>query len=294
MPRFATPEHLCASLELTVGSVRVVASDRADTVVTVVPSRDGQAIDLEAAEQTRVEHEPGRIVVVMPKAHGLGRYLSKRYGSVDVTLELPEGSDLRVVAGVGEVRAEGRLGDVDIRSGLGDVVVDRVQAVRVKTHGEVVVGSAGGHAELTGAGEVRVGEVDGSAAVKNTNGRIWVGAVHGSVHANSANGDVVVDRAEGDVIAKTANGHVRVGEVVRDQVRLDTAYGDVEVGVRGGSAAWLDVSTKTGNVHRDLDAAGQPEPAQDTVRIRARTAFGDIVVRRADGTASTPTPGGTT
>ena len=48
-----------------------------------------------------------------------------------------------------------------------------------------------------------------------------------------------------------------------------------------GVAAWLDLDTSFGTVHNDLDAADGPAPGEDTVEVRARTAFGDITVRRA-------------
>ena len=77
-----------------------------------------------------------------------------------------------------------------------------------------------------------------------------------------------------------ADGDVRVGEVVRGTVVLETKVGDLEVGIREGTAAWLDVSAMAGKVHNALDAVGVPEPSAETVDVRARTSFGDVVIRR--------------
>jgi hypothetical protein len=71
-----------------------------------------------------------------------------------------------------------------------------------------------------------------------------------------------------------------VGEVVRSSVVLETQLGDLEVGIREGTAAWLDVSARAGKVHNALDAADAPEPSADTVEVRARTSVGDVVIRR--------------
>lgn len=57
--------------------------------------------------------------------------------------------------------------------------------------------------------------------------------------------------------------------------------GDVEVGIRAGTAAWLDVSSGAGTVHNALDSASGPEQSDETVQIRAHTAYGDIVLRRS-------------
>jgi hypothetical protein len=65
---------------------------------------------------------------------------------------------------------------------------------------------------------------------------------------------------------------------------VETKVGDLEVGIREGTAAWLDVSAGVGQVHNALDTADAPEPSAETVEVRARTSFGDIVIRRASGT----------
>jgi hypothetical protein len=92
---------------------------------------------------------------------------------------------------------------------------------------------------------------------------------------------VVVDRARATVAAKSANGDVRLDAIERGRIVAETARGTVDVGIRVGVAAWLDLNTAFGTVRNDLDAAGRPEPGDDAVDVRARTAFGDISVHRA-------------
>ena len=62
---------------------------------------------------------------------------------------------------------------------------------------------------------------------------------------------------------------------------LETHAGDVAVGIRAGTAAWLDVRSLTGSVLNSLDAADEPEPSAPTVEVRARTTVGDVAIRRA-------------
>ena len=145
------------------------------------------------------------------------------------------------------------------------------------------MGRVSGRGEITGSGQVRVGEIDGPAVIKNLNGVTWVGEVKGDLRCNAANGDITVDRALGAVIAKSANGAVRIGEVVRGSVELRTSYGELEVGVRQGTAALLDVRSQFGRVVNLLAASSGPEPSDQTVEVLARTSFGDIVVRRSTG-----------
>ena len=105
---------------------------------------------------------------------------------------------------------------------------------------------------------MRIGSVDGTAAVKNSNGDTWIGEVTGDARVSAANGAISVDRAHAGIVAKTANGDVRLGEVARGAVVAQSAMGTVEVGIHEGVAAWLDLDTKFGQVHNDLDASERP------------------------------------
>jgi DUF4097 and DUF4098 domain-containing protein YvlB len=128
---------------------------------------------------------------------------------------------------------------------------------------------------------VRIDHIDGAAVVKNSNGDTWIGQVTGNLQVNAANGRISVDRASEAVAAKSANGDVRLGEVAHGAVLAQTAFGKVEIGIRDGVAAWLDLNTRYGRVHNDLDAAERPGPGEDAVEIRARTSFGDITINRS-------------
>ncbi len=132
----------------------------------------------------------------------------------------------------------------------------------------------------TGTGAVAIGSVDGAAVVRNSNGDTWIGEVTGDVRVSAANGTITIDRAAAAATAKTANGDVRLGEVARGAVLAETAAGKIEVGVRDGVAAWLDLKTGFGNVHNDLQASDRPAPDEEAVDVRARTPYGDITIRR--------------
>ena len=136
----------------------------------------------------------------------------------------------------------------------------------------------------TASGRLRIGEIDGSAVIKNSNGDCWVGDVHGDLRINAANGDIAVERARGSVDAATANGDVRVGDVARGSASLKTALGQIEVGVHAGSAARFDAHTSMGRVRNEMGAADQPGAGDERVEVRARTSFGDILITARRGT----------
>ena len=184
--------------------------------------------------------------------------------------------------GVGDVHCDGRLGDCRIKTGLGHIRLDAADTLHLRSGaGDISVDRAAGRVEVTtGSGDVRLGELDHSAVVKNSNGDTWVGVAGDDVRLSAANGSIAVDLAQGGVAAKSANGDVRLGEVVRGSVVLETKIGDVEVGIREGTAAWLDVSSRFGRVHNALDAADAPDASAETVEVRARTSVGEVVIRR--------------
>jgi hypothetical protein len=282
MPTFDTPEPISVTVEFGVGDLRIVASDRTDTMVEVRPSDPAKKADVTAAEQTRVEFAGGRLLIKAPK--NWRQYTFRGGGeSVDVQVELPAGSQLRGETGVAALRCRGRLGECRFKTGIGDIQLDRAGAVQLRTGvGDITVERAGGDAELTtGSGSLRIDGIDGTAVVKNSNGDTWIGRVAGDLRVNAANGRITVEQASGAVAAKSANGDVRLGEVAHGAVLAQTGFGKVEIGIRDGVAAWLDLNTRYGTVRNDLDTADRPGAGEEAVEVRARTAFGDIAIHRS-------------
>ncbi|QUH03252.1 DUF4097 family beta strand repeat protein [Saccharopolyspora erythraea] len=278
MPVFSTPEPISATVDIVLGTARIVASDRTDTVVEVRPSRAGNSADVKAAEQTRVEFSNGVLLVKAPKQYGF----FTRAGSIDVVVELPAGSDLRAEAAAGKFQCEGRFGEGRIATASGDIRIEEGRTLRLETSsGDIAVERAVGHTKVTGAGDLRIREIDGTAEIKNIAGQTWVGDVSGDVRLSSAAGDIVVDRAGSGVRAKTASGDIRLGEVVRGSVTLETASGELEVGIGQGTAAWLDTTSMAGTVRNHMAESDGPGRSDETVEVRARTFHGDIVIRRA-------------
>ncbi|MEU6113333.1 DUF4097 family beta strand repeat-containing protein [Streptomyces sp. NPDC047117] len=281
MPSFDTPEPISATAHVEAGSIRFTAGDRPDTVVEVRPRDAKRDQDVRAADQTEVTYASGVLTVKTPKQ----RSLFGRTGTVDVAVELPTGSRVEMTGAWAQVLGEGRLGEVHVKTSSGDVRLDTTGPLRLTaSHGSITVDRIEGAAEITtSSGSLRVGTVDGSAVLKNSHGTTAVGAATGHLRVSGAHGDIDIARAESSVVATTAHGTVRVGDVARGTVQLETSYGAIEVGIREGTAAWLDVSSGSGQVRNTLAAAESPEKSEDTVEVRARTRHGNIDVLRARG-----------
>jgi hypothetical protein len=280
MPTFDTPDPITATVHVVAGDVRVSAGDRAITSVTVEPTDGSNDEDRKAAELTRVEYTDGQLLIRAPK---LRSWLPRSTGgSIDVTIQLPAGSRVQGSSGLADFACDGPLGECRIKTGIGAIRLEEAGRLSLRTGiGDISVNRATGHAELTaGSGEVRVRALESSAVIKNSNGDTWVGLAGGDLRVSAANGRISIEQARANVVAKSANGDVRLGEAVRSAVVLESKLGDLEVGIPEGTAAWLDVRAIAGRVHNTLEATEAPEASAETVEVRARTAAGDVVIKR--------------
>lgn len=280
MPTFPTPEPVALFVRFDAGRLAVTASAHTETSVDVRPTRPGSDIDAEYADLTVVEHLDGRIRVVAPD-------WSRRLGrtpSIDVTVDLPLQSSVTATVAGADVTLAGELSTVAVTTASGDVTVAHAGDCTITVaSGDVLCEHATGNLVVKSAsGDVRYVDVDGSVTVTTASGDVvGGGTVGGDVEVRSASGDVSVGPVGGSATVRTASGDVRVAAVRRGTVETDTASGDITVGVVEGSAAWLDVTSLTGDVTMTLDQSGPPAEGTDVVSIHARSLSGDIAVRRA-------------
>jgi DUF4097 and DUF4098 domain-containing protein YvlB len=284
---FDTPSPIAVTLDLYAADVRFVVGDRIDTIVEVSPSDPDKAADVRAAENTRVEYDDATRTLSVVSRKPRNRFVnfsSKRPESADILVQLPAGSDVRGEADFGDFHSDCTLGTVVFRTDLGAVRLAQTGPVNLRSGlGEITVTSVAGSAEVhNSSGEIRLGAVDGTADVTASNGTIRLGVVTGPLTVKATNGPVSVDRALSDVTVANSNGEVRIGEVVRGKVNAASKNGRVEVGVREGSAAWLELNTGVGRVYNELASADAPQDDEpgDKVEIHASTRLGDVTIRR--------------
>jgi DUF4097 and DUF4098 domain-containing protein YvlB len=266
-------------VDVPFGNLHVVAGERDDVVVTVLPADPAKSGSVRAAEDTRVERDGDAVTIIYPAAW-------KQYvlpfaaGGAIVNIELPAGSDLRGKAG--SLYAEGRLGSVDLTLNGGDARVDDASRLDLKvTAGNVVVGRATGPTTVkASSGSVRITEFTGEGTVRASNGTTTVKSVTGTLDVVGAHGEIEVGRVHGTLRVKSAHGGIRVDRVESGSVTLTTSYGSIEVDVPEGTAAWLDVASEHGTVRNQLTPTEGPVENEATAEIHASTGWGDIIVRR--------------
>lgn len=280
MPTYNTPGPIDLAIKLPVGEIEVVASDRTDTVVTVSATSPAKSVDRRGAEETTVDFDGERLTITGPKPRFSIIGPSE---SVDLKIELPTGSRLTADISVGNVRASGRLGATRIKSSTGTVDVDTTGDLWLRaSHGSTTLGAAEGDIEITADhGQIRIGTVTGDAILKASHGSITVGQAGGDLDAKLSYGDLEITRALAAVSAKTAYGSIQLGEISSGSVQVESGFGQISIGVRAGVPAWLDLAAKNGRLRNELAGDSAPDPSEQTVAVRARTAFGDIGIHRA-------------
>jgi DUF4097 and DUF4098 domain-containing protein YvlB len=264
MPTFDTPEPIAVRVEAAAGSVRLVATDRDDTVVTVRAHDDARTADVRAADQTQVHYDSGKLTVSARRGFALFRG-----GAVDIDIALPSRSRLKASVASADVRAEGAFADCKITSASGDVDVDDVE---------------GNLKAATASGSITLRTVVGNASVATASGNATIREVDGDLVFKAASGDLGVARLCGGLRAQTASGSVTVTTAVRGAISAFTSSGEVGVGVVEGTAARLDLSTGSGAVTNRLESADGPAEGDDTLLIHVRTGSGDIDIHRAVAT----------
>ncbi|MER7771351.1 DUF4097 family beta strand repeat-containing protein [Kitasatospora sp. NPDC096140] len=215
MQTFDTPAAITAVLNVPAGRVQLIAADRPDTTVEVRPADPGRNRDVRTAEQTTVTYTDGVLSIRVPEA---GNQLLGP-GSVEVTVQLPAGSDVEAEAASAELRVVGRLGALAFDGAHRRIKIDEAASVR-----------------LTAVdGDVEIGRLTGPAEISTARGDIRITEAHrGTLALSTQLGDITVDTAPGTSAAlDAATGHGRITNALRNDgtttldIRATTAQGDI-------------------------------------------------------------------
>jgi len=219
MQKFDTTAPVTTVLDIPAGRVQFIAADRTDTTVEVLPADAGKSRDVKAAEQIEVVlGDDGVLRIAAPEAKN--QYFGPS-GSVQITVQLPVGSQVEAKAAAAEFRAVGRLGDVVFEGAHGPVKIDEAASIR-----------------LTAAdGDVSVGRLTGPAQISTQRGDIRIAeAVRGAVVLTTQMGDISVDaasEASASLDASTSYGRIHntlkntEGAAAGLNIRATTSHGDI-------------------------------------------------------------------
>ncbi|MBK8166714.1 MAG: DUF4097 family beta strand repeat protein [bacterium] len=247
----AMPADGRVTIENIVGSVKVVAWDRAEISVTGTLGQDVERLDFGAGARARVE------VVYKERQRSTGEMMRQMLGGgdrpgtgdgADLTIQVPRGCQLEVevvaatvdVAGVsGEIAVTSVSGDVDVRGACRRLVVECVS----------------GNVDIDGAGlATEVGTVSGNLKVRCDDAELELETVTGeatvdcarlrSLSANTVNGTIVM------------SGRPAAGATIE----AESVNGNLTLAVPGDVSAAFEVSTFNGGIE---NAFGQKPERTD-------------------------------
>jgi hypothetical protein len=270
MQVFETPGSVSLQIKLPSGRVLVTTADEPKTTVEVVAvGRRGQ----DAVDEIEVSMEDR-----------LGRHVLKieqkdkfRWGPIQITwggdfecrVTCPRGTELDLSGGSTDVRAEGELGDVSVRTASGDI---RVESAR----GELQI--------KTASGDIAVGSVASDASLVTVSGDLGIERADAALSARAVSGDVTIGSVSGVLGVATTSGDVDVKSVSDGDVRVQTVSGDVRIGVARGTRTWIDAASVSGRLESELGLEDQ-EPAAEgattVVPLHVKTVSGDVSIVRA-------------
>jgi len=228
-------------------------------------------------EETRVElhgHGTPKVVIDVPQRRsGFGFTFGFGHEGVTCRVRCPQRSTLKARTKSAEVTAHGTLGGANVATASGDIELECVD---------------GAASAKTASGDIDVREVTGTASLQTASGDVSVDAARGPLSVSTASGDVEIGEAYGDVSVNTVSGDQHHRAVVQGNVGAHSVSGDIVIGVRKGSRAWLDCNTVSGDTSSELDiTADAPEGDGPLVELRAKTVSGDIRITRAPAPAGT-------
>jgi hypothetical protein len=268
---FETPGSVSLQVRLPSGRVLVTTADEPRTTVEVVAvGRRGQ----DAIDEIDVTLE-----------ERLGRYLVKveqkdrfRWGPIQITwggdfecrITCPPGTDLELSGGSTDVRADGELGEVSIKTASGDIKLETVlRELQVKT----------------ASGDIDVTSVAQQASLGTVSGDVMLGRADAALTARSVSGDVTIGGTSGVLGVSTTSGNVEVWAVSGGDVRVQTVSGDVRVGIARGTRTWIDAASVSGRLESELGLEEQEPPSEESsapvVPLYVKTVSGDVSVVRA-------------
>lgn len=181
---------------------------------------------------------------------------------VDVEVELPHGSSVTAKTKSGGITISGEAGAVKATAGSGDVRLDHAQEVHLTTgSGDVGARTCQGGVVTTGSGDITIDEVSGD-----------------ELQCRAGAGDVTLRHT----LLQRVSGATGSGDITlhlgQGSFECKTGTGDVDVTVPHGIPVWLDLSSGTGRVSKEIESLGPPEEGQPHLRISARSGVGNIRV----------------
>lgn len=169
-------------------------------------------------------------------------------GSDACTVRVPDGTDVVLGSGSGDVRLAGRLGAVRVTTDSADIGIEDAASVDARSRsGKLEVERSRGTVRMRShSASVRIGRAEGETRIASVSGLVRVDAAAARVSAKTVSGDIRVEvDGPGPVAAETVSGKIDVTlpAGARPDVHHRSMSGKLRLGLERGHD--LDVTTRT-------------------------------------------------
>jgi DUF4097 and DUF4098 domain-containing protein YvlB len=280
---FETPGDVRLYVENEVGHVGISTGVTETTQISLEPETPGaEELIARATVECRTAGDRHIVVVKVPR-QGM-RFL--RRNGVSVRVELPQYSDVNVMAGSAEVDINGPVGTAEVATSSGDISTDDVAGdFQSKTAtGDIIVGSVRGDLKVhTASGDLRCSSVAGRAVFATASGDLEVGAAGNQVDVKATSGDVRLGELAHGARVQNVSGDVRVLALAEGTLHVRSVSGSVSVGIAKDVDLHVDVETTSGEVRSDIPLGDSPGAARAAARVdvSVRSVSGDVEIERA-------------
>lgn len=269
---FPAPGPVQTRIRVRSTDVSIAATDAYEVSVQLIG-------DDELAERTQVDFSGEVLEVDVPQVRsGLFSAFSSS-SRMRIEVAVPVGSNVLAKAGSGDVRTAGELGEVEVRTGSGDLYVGFAHRATTNSgSGDARVDRAVAVEAFAGSGSIAVGDAE-EVSARTGSGDITVEhAVR--LHGTTGSGDLRIGETSVATL-RSGSGSIQVRKVRSGEVGASTGSGNLTVGVADGTPTMLDCQAASGRVRSELEPSGEPGEGEDSVVLRLRAASGNITVLRA-------------
>lgn len=160
-------------------------------------------------------------------------------GDLKYTLIVPDGTDLKLTAGSGDIRVDGLKINLSGNSGSGDITLRN-------TAGDVSFNN--------GSGDLEVSDFEGELSMNVGSGETTIDDYRGFLKVNCGSGDVEIEDIEAVVQINAGSGDVELENAVfTAKSSLNAGSGNVSVELAGALTSDLAINTGSGKGHLDMN-----------------------------------------
>jgi hypothetical protein len=210
---------------------------------------------------------------------------------VDYTIVVPQDTQVRSVAGSGDLEVQGIEGPANFTSGSGDVHASEIDkdVQIVCGSGDVVLSKVKGQVQVnTGSGDVALETIGGPIRIQTGSGSIEITNPGQALEANTGSGDVTIQGASADLRVRTSSGDVDVQGNPGESNYWDfhTVSGEVVLHVPPNASFRLYARSKSGDIDAAIPIMMEGTAAKHELRARIGDGKARVEIQTSSGDIS--------